>query len=719
MRYHAHTASLMEGEAMASYTAWAQSMDASDAACSEEKVYVNQPDGFVGQHHPNKVYRLKKALYGLKQAPKACVDTPIATKPLDADLSVTPVDQTKYRSMVGTLMYFTASKPDIVHATCYCARYQVIPTENHLKEECTSMSSVESEYVSLSACCAQVLRLRTQLTDYGFHFDKIPMYYDSKAAIAISCNPVHHSLTKHINVRYHFIKEQVEKRGVGGEEVIVGEGVVVISSSLDMLTNSCLGGIMVSLIFLEGLDEEAFVEFMVEWCGEDEDDDRNKDDDLFNYGGKDQVEKHESGGGSGMTTSSRAMILSRFFFLMTLIASSSSKSSSTKGDVLEGRGVSSNVLEDTVISNSEDSTITYTAVSSPFGGSSDIGSPRVGGPPVMPEDPYAYVVAAFQAPPSPDYVPGPEYPPSPGFVQSRYTQSSCQQRIIYFLLRSSHCLLLPHPLLRDERDDEDESSDDDEDDDIDIEGDEEEDEYLTPAESTTVALPAIDHASSAEETEPFETDESAATPSPHPAYRVTARMFIIPQTPISLSSDTEIARLMAIPTPPPLPLSQLSSPLPHIPSPPLPLLSPPPTDPTYEDAPLGYRVARLRGRAEREENPESSAVAAARHKEPVRGDLYRFMDTVERREGSTSVAMEVGYGITDTWDDLDDQALQRARVNRLFRDRRFHAHTARIIEGEAKASRTAWTQSMDASDAARSGVIVLGIKCTRHSHCQL
>nr|GEU71361.1 hypothetical protein [Tanacetum cinerariifolium] len=70
--------------------------------------------------------------------------------------------------------------------------------------------------------------------------------------------------------------------GVGDEEVVIGKGVVVISSSLDMLTNSCLGGIMVSLIFLEELDEEALVKFMVKWCEEDEDDDRNKEDDLFN-----------------------------------------------------------------------------------------------------------------------------------------------------------------------------------------------------------------------------------------------------------------------------------------------------------------------------------------------------------------------------------------------------------------------------------------------------
>ncbi|GKG11449.1 hypothetical protein Tco_0342849, partial [Tanacetum coccineum] len=61
------------------------------------------------------------------------------------------------------------------------------------KRDCTSMSSAEAEYVCLSACYAQVLWMRTQLTDYGFHFDKIPMYCDSKATIAISCNPVQHS----------------------------------------------------------------------------------------------------------------------------------------------------------------------------------------------------------------------------------------------------------------------------------------------------------------------------------------------------------------------------------------------------------------------------------------------------------------------------------------------------------------------------------------------
>ncbi|GJU64698.1 hypothetical protein Tco_1246533 [Tanacetum coccineum] len=72
------------------------------------------------------------------------------------------------------------------------------------------------------------------------------------------------------------------RRRVGDEEVIVGEGVVVTSSSLEMLTNSCLGGIMVSLIFLEGLEEEALVEFMVGWFEEDEDDKKSGKECLFN-----------------------------------------------------------------------------------------------------------------------------------------------------------------------------------------------------------------------------------------------------------------------------------------------------------------------------------------------------------------------------------------------------------------------------------------------------
>nr|GFA02936.1 Gag-Pol polyprotein [Tanacetum cinerariifolium] len=69
----------------------------------------------------------------------------------------------------------------------------------------------ESEYVAVFCYCAQVLWMRTQLIDYGFFYDKVPIYCDSKSAIAISCNPVQHTRTKHIDVRFKFkVKDFVQ-----------------------------------------------------------------------------------------------------------------------------------------------------------------------------------------------------------------------------------------------------------------------------------------------------------------------------------------------------------------------------------------------------------------------------------------------------------------------------------------------------------------------------
>nr|GFA17235.1 integrase, catalytic region, zinc finger, CCHC-type, peptidase aspartic, catalytic [Tanacetum cinerariifolium] len=106
----------------------------------KEEIYVSQPEGFVDPDHPTHVYRLKKALYGLKQAPRAwmdlcdSVDTPMVDRlKLDEDLSRIPVDQTRFRSMVGSLLYLTASRSDLVFAVCMCARYQAKPTKTQLE----------------------------------------------------------------------------------------------------------------------------------------------------------------------------------------------------------------------------------------------------------------------------------------------------------------------------------------------------------------------------------------------------------------------------------------------------------------------------------------------------------------------------------------------------------------------------------------------------------
>ncbi|GKF97319.1 hypothetical protein Tco_0293140, partial [Tanacetum coccineum] len=74
------------------------------------------------------------------------------------------------------------------------------------------LMSWSSKKQDCTACCAQVIWMHTQLLDYGFKYNRIPMYCDSKSAIAISSNPVQHSKTKHIDIRYHFIKEHI-KRG--------------------------------------------------------------------------------------------------------------------------------------------------------------------------------------------------------------------------------------------------------------------------------------------------------------------------------------------------------------------------------------------------------------------------------------------------------------------------------------------------------------------------
>ncbi|GJZ55197.1 retrovirus-related pol polyprotein from transposon TNT 1-94 [Tanacetum coccineum] len=115
---------------------------------------------------------------------------------------------------------FSKAFSDVEHAECIDTRKSTsggiqflgdkLVSKMSKKQYCTAISSTEAQYVALSASCAQVMWMRTQLKVYGFNYNKILLYYDSQSAIAISCKAVQHSHTKHIHTRYHFIKEQVE-----------------------------------------------------------------------------------------------------------------------------------------------------------------------------------------------------------------------------------------------------------------------------------------------------------------------------------------------------------------------------------------------------------------------------------------------------------------------------------------------------------------------------
>ncbi|KAJ9551036.1 hypothetical protein OSB04_015081 [Centaurea solstitialis] len=202
--------------------------------------------------------------------------TPMEThKHLTADVEGEEVDVHNYRSMIGSLMYLTASRPDIMFAVCVCARYQVRPKESHLhavkrifkylkgqprlglwypndssfdlvaytdsdygeanldrkstsggcqflggrlvswqckKQTTVSQSTTEAEYIAASQCCSQVLWIQNQMQDYGLSFLQTPVYIDNNSAISIVNNPIKHSKTKHIEIKYHFIRDYNEKK---------------------------------------------------------------------------------------------------------------------------------------------------------------------------------------------------------------------------------------------------------------------------------------------------------------------------------------------------------------------------------------------------------------------------------------------------------------------------------------------------------------------------
>ncbi|GJV89936.1 putative reverse transcriptase, RNA-dependent DNA polymerase [Tanacetum coccineum] len=257
----------------------------------KEEVYVYQPLGFKDSEFPDKVYKVEKKDDGIFISQDKYVDeilkkfgfstvktasTPMETsKPLLKDAEAEDVDVHLYRSMIGSLMYLTASRPDIMFAVCACARFQVTPKVSHLhavkrifrylkgqpklglwypkdspfdleaytdsdyagasldrksttggcqflrrrliswqckKQTIVANSTTKAEYVAASSCCGQVLWIQNQMLDYGYNFMNTKIFIDNESTICIVKNLVFHSKTKHIEIRHHFIRDSYEKR---------------------------------------------------------------------------------------------------------------------------------------------------------------------------------------------------------------------------------------------------------------------------------------------------------------------------------------------------------------------------------------------------------------------------------------------------------------------------------------------------------------------------
>lgn len=209
--------------------------------------------------------------------------TPMSTEvKLTRDEEGESLDNTKYRGMIGSLLYLTASRPDIMFSVCLCARFKEDPKTSHLeavkrifryikstihlglwypkgsdietivyadsdhagdyvdrkstsgictfmgccltpwfskKQTALSISTTEAKYVSAGKACQQALWMKQALVDYGVRLDNIPIMCDNKGAIDLSNNPIQHSRTKHIEIRHHFLRDNVQKGNITIEKV--------------------------------------------------------------------------------------------------------------------------------------------------------------------------------------------------------------------------------------------------------------------------------------------------------------------------------------------------------------------------------------------------------------------------------------------------------------------------------------------------------------------
>ncbi|GJV39646.1 putative ribonuclease H-like domain-containing protein [Tanacetum coccineum] len=176
--------------------------------------------------------------------------TPMEThKSLSSNAAEPDVDVHLYRSMIGTLMYLTSSRPDIMFVVCACSRFQVTPKDSPIdmiaysdsdyagasidrksttrgcqflgsrlvswqckKQTIVANSTTEAEYIAASHCCGQVLWLQNQLLDYGYNFMRTKIHIDNESTISVIKNPISYSKKKHIEIRFHFIRDSYEKK---------------------------------------------------------------------------------------------------------------------------------------------------------------------------------------------------------------------------------------------------------------------------------------------------------------------------------------------------------------------------------------------------------------------------------------------------------------------------------------------------------------------------
>ncbi|GJS35721.1 ribonuclease H-like domain-containing protein [Tanacetum coccineum] len=220
----------------------------------EEEVYVCQPLGFEDPDFHDRVYKVEKALYRLHQAPRACsmgeltfflglqvkqkedgifisqekyvtdilkkfgfsdvktASTPMEThKPLLKDADGEDVDEHLYRSMIGSLMYLTSLRPDIMFVD---SPFDLVAytDSDYAGASLDRKSTIGAEYIVASNCCGQVLWIQNQLLDYGYNFMQTKIHIDNESTIFIVKNPAFHSKTKHIEIMHHFIRDSYEKK---------------------------------------------------------------------------------------------------------------------------------------------------------------------------------------------------------------------------------------------------------------------------------------------------------------------------------------------------------------------------------------------------------------------------------------------------------------------------------------------------------------------------